>query len=171
MTNLPVGSVLYSMLDEAAFQSQVGAGERWVLANGASVAGQNTLYERVTRTSTIPNLLGVFVRGKNNGRSDGYQNPEGELALGQVSADRFKQHNHSGGTGPDAPDHTHGFGGYPFGASYGGDNQSQNVNTPPNGFHRQTDGASARHSHSIPQDGGSETAPKSVTMNPFIRIN
>lgn len=170
-TNLPVGSLIYSMLDAAQFQGQAGPGETWVLADGRSVAGQNTLYEKVTKTSQLPNLLGVFVRGKNNGRNDGNQNPDGDLGVGQLTPDKFLHHNHGASTDDDSPDHSHGFGGYAYGSSYGGDNTAQNLGVSPNGFYRQTDGANRRHQHGIKPDGGNETAPKSVTMNPFIRIN
>jgi hypothetical protein len=156
------------MLDHATFQAQVGAAETWVLADGRSIAGLGTKYENVTHTATIPNISGVFVRGKNNGRNDGYQNPDGELALDQTTSDKYKTHNHGGNSGTDSPDHSHGFGGYPFGASYGDDKQAQNLNTAPNGFFRITAGADHRHTHQISADGGNETAPKSVTLNPLL---
>jgi hypothetical protein len=170
-TKLPVGTIVYSMLDQNTFQQQIGADETWVLADGSDLAGQNTKYETVTHSSKLPNLLGVFVRGKNNARSDGFQNPDGELALGTLSRDRFAAHSHGGNTGTDSPDHQHGFGGYPFGASYGGDNGAQNLTVHPNGFYRTTDSTTTRHSHAINSEGGLDTAPKSVTLNPFIRIN
>jgi hypothetical protein len=167
----PVGTVVYSMLDEATFQAQMGTGQTWVLADGRSLAGQGTLYESVTHSASIPNLLGVFVRGKNNGRADGNQNPDGDLPLGQFTADRFAQHSHGGTTLPDSPDHTHGFGGYGFGVNYGNNNGTANLGVPVNNFHVNTEGASTRHTHPIHAEGGSDTAPKSVTLNPFIRIN
>lgn len=172
--SLPVGTVVYSMLDEGQFQAEMahtGAGETWVLADGRNVAGQNTRYESVTHTSVLPNLCGVFVRGKNNGRRDGFENPDGEVAAGAPTMDRFKSHSHGGSTGTDSPDHSHGFGGYPYGISYGGDNTGQNLGVQPNGFYRQTDGANARHTHTIAADGAAETSPKSITLNAFIRIN
>ena len=171
MSNLPVGSVVYSILDENTFQAQMGGVERWVLADGRSLAGQHTQYENLLHDDEIPNLLGVFIRGKNNGRADGNQNPDGEILLGSVTAHRFGRHGHTGSTGTDAPDHSHGFGGYNFNAHYGNDNAAQNLNTPVNGFSRQTDGASGRHTHAIPAEGGPDTAPTNVTLNPFIRVN
>ena len=167
----PVGTVIYSMLDQTTFQSQVNPGEWWLLADGRSIAGFNLKYETLTQQSNIPNLLGVFIRGKNNGRADGNQNPDGDLALGQFSPDKFASHNHGGVTGTDSPDHTHGFGGYQYGVNYGGDNTAMNLGVSPNGFYRYTDGASTRHTHAITPSGGNETAPKSVTLNPFIRVN
>jgi hypothetical protein len=172
MTGLPVGTVVYSMLEEPAFQQHVGPDEKWVLADGRSVAGQNTDYELLTNTTTIPNLLGVFVRGKNHGRQDAFRNPDGDLALGQVTSHRLQRHNHGGQTGQDSPDHVHGFGGYPFRVSYGNNNNTANLEVAPNGFHRATEGASTRHAHPIVPDGNSdETAPTNVTLNPFIRID
>lgn len=160
------------MLDEATFQNQIAAGpERWVLADGRSLAGQGTAYEKLLQQASIPDLRGVFVRGKNNGRNDGYQNLDGDLALGQLSKDKFKAHSHGGSTANDTPDHVHHFGGYPFGVDYGGSNTTQNLGVKPNGFDQNTDGANTRHTHSIAMDGDNETAPKSVTLNAFIRID
>jgi microcystin-dependent protein len=62
-------------------------------------------------------------------------------------------HNHGGVTGTDYPDHSHAYGGYQFGASYGGDNTTFNPTTGNNGAY-PTGGATARHQHSIPTDGG-----------------
>ena len=168
-TTLPAGTIVYSMLDEHTFRQEMGAGENWIMADGRSIVGQGTRYEQLGFTH-VPNLCGVFVRGKNNGRADGYQNPDGELPLGQMTQDRFMHHNHTGQTGDDSPDHSHGFGGYPFGASYGGDNSTENLGTAPNGFYRQTDGASVRHKHAIATDGGLETSPKSITLNAYIKL-
>ena len=156
---LPVGTVVYSMLNAATFSSQQPAGQTWILADGRSIAGLNLAYETLTQSATIPNLCGVFVRGKNNGRNDGNQNPDGELVLGQFTADRFQSHDHGGGA------HTH-------------NTSTQNGAAPDFGgiivripgagtFNSATDSSGAI----INAQGGTETSPKSVTMNPFIRVN
>jgi hypothetical protein len=157
--SLPVGTVVYSMLNAATFSSQQAAGQTWILADGRSIAGLNLSYETLTSSSAIPNLLGVFVRGKNNGRSDGNQNPDGDLPLGQFTADRFQSHDHGGGN------HSH-------------NTSTQNgaapdfggiiVRIPGSGTF---DSATSSSGAIINAQGGAETSPKSVTMNPFIRVN
>ena len=89
---LPVGSVVYSMLDEATFQAECGD-TTWFLANGQSCAG--TLYESVSGNSVTPDLRGIFIRGKNYSRSTSTGNPDGDLAVGTYTADRFGTHNHT----------------------------------------------------------------------------
>jgi hypothetical protein len=155
----PVGTVVYSMLDQPTFQSQVNSGETWLLADGRSIAGLNLKFETLTHASNIPNLLGVFIRGKNNGRSDGFQNPDGELALGQVTADRFASHDHGGGN------HSH-------------NTSTQNGAAPDFGgiivripSFGTFDSATSSSGAIINAQGGAETSPKSVTLNPFIRVN
>lgn len=101
---LPVGSIVDSMLDESTFQSQntSPSPERWVLADGRNVAG--SVYQSLTGSATIPDLRGNFTRAKNNGRSDGKQNPDGDLALGTYTASKFASHMHA----YTDPGHTHG---------------------------------------------------------------
>jgi hypothetical protein len=156
---LPVGSVVYSMLDGVTFSTQQPAGQTWILADGRSIAGLNLSYETLTRTVIIPNLLGVFIRGKNNGRNDGNQNPDGDLALGQFTADRFQSHDHGGGS------HSHNTSTQNGAApQFGG----LIVRIPGSGTF---DSATSSSGAIINAQGGAETSPKSVTMNPFIRVN
>lgn len=157
--SLPVGTVVYSMLTAATFSSQQSPGETWILADGRSIAGLNLAYETLTLSSTVPNLLGVFVRGKNNGRSDGNQNPDGDLLLGQYMTDRFASHSHGGGN------HSHNTSTQNGAAvQFGG----LIVRIPGVGsFNSATDSSGTI----ITAQGGAETSPKSVTLNPFIRVN
>lgn len=83
---LPVGTITESMLTESQFQTQVGT-TNWVLADGRSVTGSS--YESVTGFSTIPDLRGVFRRGKNNGRSTATGNSNGDVAVGTFHTDQF----------------------------------------------------------------------------------
>lgn len=89
---VPVGSVVASMLTEAQFQTQSGPG--WVLADGRSANG--TRYKDITGQANIPDFRGLTLRGKNNGRVDGKQNPDGDLALGAYQADMYASHTHPG---------------------------------------------------------------------------
>jgi hypothetical protein len=89
-----VGDMVTSMLTEAQFQSLRSAD--WVLADGQNVAGST--YAGLV-AATVPDARGQFLRGKNNGRVDGKQNPDGELALGTYQADEFDSHTHDIGGG------------------------------------------------------------------------
>lgn len=73
----PVGAKTYSMLTEAQFQAQNGSG--WVLADGRNVSGSD--YHTKTGQTTVPDLRGVHLRGKNNGRADGNQDTAGERSV------------------------------------------------------------------------------------------
>lgn len=138
---LPVGTIIESMLTEAQFQAQIGnpSPAIWVLADGRSAVG--TSYQSITGFTTIPDLRGIFTRGKNNGRSDGKQNPDGDLALGTYSDDKFESHTHSAYTSIVA--------------------QGPTAATTFSYLFPGNTGAT----------GGNETAPKNVTINFFIRIN
>lgn len=92
---LPIGSIVDSMLTEDQFQAQIGdpSPETWILADGRDITG--TSLNLLTGQTTAPDLRGIFTRGKNNGRVDGNQNPDGNLALGTYTADKFLSHSHS----------------------------------------------------------------------------
>lgn len=141
---LPVGTVLHSMLSVAQFQAQYGT--NWVLADGSSCTG--TKYASVTGATTLPDMRGAFLRGKNNGST---RNPDGDLALGTYTADKIGSHNHSANTTSIS-----GVSGneIPFSGAGSGTNKFNTVAGYP-----------------LQPFGGNETAPKSITVNIFIRIN
>jgi hypothetical protein len=152
---MPVGTVIDSMLTLAAFQSQTGT--NWILADGSNVAG--SAYQTLTSNTNVPDLRGIFTRGKNNGRSDGYQNPDGDLALGTLQSQQFGAHNHPLWTGSgNGSDYaiTLRFGGG-FGPNVGGTYSNTNDVASGNLF--------------MSEVGGDETRPTVVTVNKFIRIN
>jgi hypothetical protein len=86
----PVGSVVYSKMTEAQFQAVKGVG--WILSDGRSVVG--SAYQTLTGQANCVDLRGLHVRGQNNGRSDGLQNPDG-TALRALQADGTKAHPHA----------------------------------------------------------------------------
>jgi hypothetical protein len=149
-----VGDVKTSMLTEAQFQAQHN--DTWVLMDGRGVGGST--YETITGSSTIPDARGQFLRGKNNGRADGQENPDGDVALGTYQADEFASHNHGGGN----HNHTYNKGGSD--AFNGPFSDSTNDQNPPDGV---TDNSGVI----INTEGGNETRPKNVTINYFIKIN
>jgi len=135
-----VGDIIQSMLTEEQFIAENGAG--WVLADGRSVSG--TKYATLIGAS-IPDMRGQFLRGKNNSREDGEENPDGDLALGTYSADKFASHNH------------------PIRVRAGTTLDNGGSNVPYSGP-GGTDGGI------ISNVGGNETAPKNVTVNFFIKV-
>jgi hypothetical protein len=147
-----VGDIRSSMLNEAQFQSQNGPS--WVLMDGRSVAGSE--YENITGNSTIPDARGMFLRGKNNGRTDGFEDPAGERVLGDFQEDAFQGHVHV------APQITDGAGLGRFATSqqddvtvFGNLNTSDPITDGVNGTPR-TD---------------SETRVKNIAVNHFIKID
>lgn len=176
---LPVGSIIYSMLTEAQFQAQntSPSPERWILADGSSVVGSK--YATVTGNSTVPDLRGVMVRGKNGARGAGTGNPDGDLALGTYTADRNKSHTHTdaGHThGVTQTAHAHTIGAGIFGMSGGSGAILSAADANPDTALYDTRTSNATISintgnASINADGGVDAAPRNVTLNCFIRIN
>lgn len=148
---LPLGSVVDSTLTEAQFQAQLGnpAPATWILSDGRSIAG--SALATLTGQANALDLRGVMTRGKNNGRSDGNQNPDGELAVGAFSGDRLR-------------DHTHSVGNFPTGNTQKPDGSGNQV--ADSGRNTITSGGINGGS-----PVGGDTAPKNVTVNKFIRIN
>lgn len=161
----PVGTVLASLLSEAQFQARNGSG--WVLADGRDVTG--SAYADLTGAGSVPDLRGLFLRGRNNGRSDGRQNPAGDLALGAFQADQVTDHKHAHTDGG----HSHGIrvGGYDFfggpGIDYGPSLNNVSVATSASHANISVQGANTPLSGSV----GNETRPRNATVNYFVRIN
>jgi hypothetical protein len=153
----PVGAVIAAMLTETQFQQQCGP--EWVLADGRSATG--TRYNSITGSSTIPDLRGVFLRGKNNSRSDGNQDPAGEQTLGTYESDQNKAHTHF--TVYDGIENTSFGTGTPIAKQRTGSTADANYN-----LGGQTNTANIGLTTS---DGGNDSRPRSVVINWFIKIN
>lgn len=189
----PVGSIQDSVLTEAQFQSETGT--NWILADGRNVAGSR--YSTVTGFTNVPDLRGVFRRGKNNGRADGRQNTYGEELLTAFEFDGPGQHIHrwqkhtsvGGGLSHEQPYRDANIlDSYAEGAAIGiGQVGIQAVNGTGLGvlaLTRSSGDKSLYTSYAIagdtydidPTAGGgqqpyTETTVRSVTVNVFIRIN
>lgn len=133
-----VGEIRAAMLTLTQFQQQ--AGSDWVLADGSSATG--TRYNSITGNANLPDLRGMYLRGKNNSRSDGSQDPDGEVALGTYQADQTNFGVSTYGTGSE--DNKLAAGGGSATNSFSTANFSPNVD---------------------------ETRPKTVVINWFIKIN
>lgn len=143
-----VGDIIQSMLTEEQFIAENGAG--WVLADGRAVSGSK--YAALIGAN-IPDLRGQFLRGKNNGRNDGNENPDGELNPGDFAEDKMQGHHHRSTRALDG---------------------SGNETTEGNGSNGTTT-VLVREPISDGVNGtprtGPETRPKNVTVNFFIKID
>jgi len=139
-----VGDITHSVLSETQFQALRGLD--WVLCDGRSVAGSKLADE--FGFANVPDARGQFLRGKNNGRADGQENPDGEVGLGTQQTDEINSHGHA----------------FPWGSTAGssgkmGSSFQHNGTTPfPN-------------ANQVAVTGGNETRPKNITVNIFIKIN
>lgn len=170
---LPVGSVIASMLSQSQMQAQSGAG--WIVSDGRTVTGSD--YALLTGNTTVPDLRGVFIRGKNSSPTQGnrviaptedagagWGNQSGDLALGtyqHVKNVRHYHYNHDG-TESESPDNL--------------------ILDEGNGTIERDEGSEYRIERVTeggfvvaPPSSGSidiyELAPRCVTLNYFIRIN
>lgn len=83
----PVGTTIQSMLTEIQFQSELNVG--WILAAGQDVTGSK--YQIVTGNTHVPDLRGIFLRGKNNGRA---VNSSPDSPLGTLTSGSLRTHTH-----------------------------------------------------------------------------
>jgi hypothetical protein len=145
MSHISIGSILPvgTIIHSMLTTTQFATqyGDNWVLADGRSATG--TLYASVTGISAIPDLRGGFLRAKG-----ATLNPDGDLALGTLSSDKVRSHTHK-------EQYHFGSGGDSIGVTSGCSNGAlYSANTP----------------YTLSY-GGNETAPVSITVNIFIRIN
>lgn len=164
----PLGTVIQSYLNEAQFQAIRGTD--WVLMDGRDVTGSD--YAALTGNTTIPDARGRYLRGKNNGRSDGNQNPDGDLALGTLQNDELMAHDHDHNLDHNISEAgTANFGNAPITPGplnlvYG----SQVGRSVIFGVGGPNDIAPPHFGSEFPGPT-SETRPVTVTANAFIRIN
>jgi len=93
-----VGDVKTSMLTETEFQTASGD-PTWVLADGRDLdlipATADSLWKSLKGTPIIPDMRGMFLRGKNYARGDAYANPAGDQAISTQNQDHNKAHTHT----------------------------------------------------------------------------
>ncbi len=91
---MPIGSVIASMLTPKEFKDRVRGDDKWVLADGRKCEGST--YFNITGKSKTPDLRGMFLRGLNSGRNDGWKDPDGtDRVVGSYQPDNFNKHNHT----------------------------------------------------------------------------
>lgn len=165
LVNVPtsgvIGEIKASMMTLVQFQAQFGT--NWVLANGGSAIG--TKYATITGNVTLPDCRGMSLRGKNNGRADGNQNPDGDVALGTMQLDSMQNHAHPLG--------------FDIGTKNQGSDSLGNSGTrfangstgSANGtFQPYLSGPTLDAGNGAPRVAG-ETRMKNVTVNYFIKVD
>lgn len=145
-----IGDIRASILDESAFQAQNGS--EWILADGRPIGGSDLA--ALTGSGVAPDLRGVFLRGKDNGKG-----LTSDVATGTYSADTFASHSHGGSSTATESTITI------TGPTWCYTLDSASPSTPKN-VNKVTFGSS-----SVSSAGSSETKPKNVTVNYFIKIN
>lgn len=141
-----VGQIVASMLSVTKFQETYNInGEQWELAKGQD-APPDSRY-RTDVGEKLPDLRGVFLRGKNHGREVATGNPEGDPDVGAYQKDEVVTH-------------THGLTQLDIG---GGEDDGR------------SDNVRAKYKNKVEETtdpyGGKETRPRNVTVNYFIRVN
>ena len=137
-----LGEVVASMLDATQFAQVNGSG--WVLADGRAVP--DTVYARMVAPN-VPDMRGIYLRGRSYGRESRTGNAEGDLPVGTYQSDLIARHAHStvqmiGNNAIDGVDST----------------------TIHSGEHHN-------EARLTGEFGGDETRPRSVTVNYFIRVD
>lgn len=187
--DFPVGTIIASYLNWTEFQiiTQNNANNpagpfwtsrysKWAPADGRPVP--NSKFQTASSSASLPDLRGIFLRGLNTfdpsdepSAVDPLRRDPDSRTRGSFQGEAFKEHNHHGRTGDDAPDHHHNMVGYVFNVDYGDDNTAENLAVPQNNFNQPTTGANTRHRHPISAEGGNETRPKNTAIYYYIRIN
>ena len=147
LLDMPVGTVIHSMLNPAQMNS-VGGGV-WVLMDGRSVEG--SAYESITKQSRIPDARGLFLRAQNSGRSRSFGNPDGDMRPGATQGDQVGVHTHPISMHPGL------FAFVAPGLGVGA-NSGKTV-------------AFNQISASVGEAGGNETRPRAMTLYVYIKIN
>jgi hypothetical protein len=100
--NLPVGTVLVSILHFSAFVNEMHdisvaqwsrLNSRWAPADGRDVVGSD--YETLTAQTNLPDMRGMFLRGLNrfdgsSARNDGMEDKNGSRTVGDIQTNSTK---------------------------------------------------------------------------------
>jgi microcystin-dependent protein len=144
-----VGEIVSCNLTEAQFQAVMGTG--WILCDGRDVTG--SAFAQLFSSTVLPDLRGMFLRGKQNNRADIFGNASGDLPLGTFQTDQLASHSHATTqTGQNL-------------ASFSSTNQCGTGST-----YADITGPS-NMSATIQNAGGNETRVLNSTTNFFIRVN
>lgn len=136
-----LGEIVASMLSTEQFVATYGSG--WILADGRAVP--NTEYARYVGPR-VPDLRGIFLRGRNYGRPRNEGNAEGDLPTGHYQSFQISRHAH----GTTQMIYDNNVDGVDSCCLRSGDHHNEGRMTA--------------------EAGGDEVRPNSVTVNYFIRV-
>ncbi len=153
-----VGDIQYSILFESQFQQLHG--KEWELLKGQEVPWDSELRSFWT-DSHLPDGRGVFLRSANHGRPRTEGNPEGTLPMGRYQTDVMVSHRHT--VGPTR-------GGSTFISRGKGDCELQHGIHTGGCFHDNGAAGITRDTLHMSHEGGSETRPRNITVNVFVKI-
>lgn len=145
-----------------------------------------------TAEAILPDMRGLFIRGKNGQRADAYANPVGDESIGTIEADAYMSHDHGAststagnhahsGSAVAAGAHAHGFSGLidPCSgctsagpAPAAGSSWSRiDYSTTAAGTHGHdlSIAGAGDHAHAIAASGGTETRPKNMSVLYIIK--
>lgn len=154
-----LGDVKHSALDPADFATENGA--TWIIADGRDVTGSD--YHSLTALTTVPDYRGVFLRGKNESRADGFADPAGEKVVGTDYADTTAV---NGVAVTGVGDHSHSM---PFGAPKSSPQGMNNSSSGPSNNQGTVTGNAGAHTHAL--TGDVETSPNHGITYIYIKIN
>jgi hypothetical protein len=157
-----LGEIRQSILTLENFQKIYGAG--WVLMAGQDIHDTDLFKEQLWPTDHIPDARGLYLRGTNYDRDPNTGNPTPNLEVGAYMEDQFKSHTHT-----DAG-HGHGHGlSVPTAAGTGGAGVARGSG---GGWAPQgVEGGIHSGNANIQYTGGSETRPRSLVVNTYIKVN
>jgi hypothetical protein len=157
-----LGEIRQSILSSVSFQKLYG--QEWVLMDGRNIEESDLYREKLWANKEIPDARGIYLRGNNGDREDKGV-PKGETFevgdyLGDlIGSHKHDDHGHHHGSNFTVPT-SHGEGGASPGRGSGGGSGSQGLN-----------GTTTAGHANISYTGGSETRPRSIIVNIFIKIN
>lgn len=137
-----LGDVVASLLSEASFREINGRG--WVLADGRAVPG--TQYEKIV-AAKVPDLRGIYLRGKNYERDKASGNADGDLPIGAFQKFEIIKHSHST-------------------VQMIFDNNVDGVDSA-----KQNSYEHHNEDRQTGEYGGNEVRPNSVTINYFVKVD
>ena len=158
--NGQLGEIRQSILNVTSFTRLYGRG--WVLMDGRDIKGTDLYREGLWNGVNIPDARGVFLRGRNYDRDPGTGNPAADLSVGSYQNDDITGHQHA--LVSDAG----------IFASVPMANAELKAGIEPNPIaftDGQRDGITRLHSFATQPTGGSETRPRSIIVNTFIKVN
>ena len=139
----------------------------WLLCHGQTVP-TGSEYESLRKMvgSNLPDLRGLFLRGRNEGRTDDWKDPD-ERPIGRLQGDATRRPNNPF-TSDAQGNHRHGLLDWRYHNRRDDPGNFGHLESRPDGDRQYTEYAGA-HTHTITGGGDSETRPKNICINWIIK--